>query len=177
MTGIAEPIVGDDVGGREAELAPPLVAADDLPSTMNGAPRQRRAASTSPAAISALIRVEETVSPSTSTSGTTRVSNSSRAASISASPFALAPKRKFSPTETRSAPSLSSSTCSTKSSALRWAKSSVEGDHDQLLDAEAFDHVALDPEGHDQLRRAAGCRTSSGCGSKVRTVSAPSITA
>ena len=29
----------------------------------------------------------------------------------------------------------------------------VEGDDDQLLDAEAFDHVALDLEGHDQFRR------------------------
>ena len=29
----------------------------------------------------------------------------------------------------------------------------VEGDHDQLLDPEPLDHVALDPEGHDQLRR------------------------
>ena len=67
---------------------------------MNGAPRQCIASSMSPAATSARIRVEETVSPSTSTSGTTRVSNSSRAASISGSPFALAPKRKFSPTET-----------------------------------------------------------------------------
>ena len=40
-----------------------------------------------------------------------------------------------------------------KSSALRWANSLVEGDHDQLLDPEALDHVALDREGHDQLRQ------------------------
>ena len=107
----------------------------------------------SPAATRARIRVEETVSPSTSTSGTTRVSNSARAASIAGSPLALAPKRKFSPTETCSAPSRSISTSSMNSSALRWANSLVEGDHDQLVDAEALDHVALDPEGHDQLRQ------------------------
>ena len=29
----------------------------------------------------------------------------------------------------------------------------VEGDHDQLLDPEPLDHVALDLERHDQLRR------------------------
>ena len=40
-----------------------------VPSTMKGAPRQRRAASMSPAATRARIRLEETVSPSTSTSG------------------------------------------------------------------------------------------------------------
>ena len=72
-----------------------------------------------PAATRALIRVEETVSPSTSTSGTTRVSNSERASSIAGSPCALAPKRKFSPTETCLASSFSSSTRSMKSSAPR----------------------------------------------------------
>ena len=39
------------------------------------------------------------------------------------------------------------------SSALTLGELLVEGDHDQLLDAEALDHVALDPEGHDQLRQ------------------------
>ena len=123
---------------------------------MNGAPRQRCAASTSPAAISALIRVEETVSPSTSTSGTTRVVNSERAASISGSPFALAPKRKFSPTETLSAPSREISTSSMKLSALRVANSSVEGDDDELGDPQAVDQVPLDAERGDQLRQRRG---------------------
>ena len=77
VAGDREAVVGDDVGGREAELAAALVAArPPSPSTMNGAPRQCRAPSMSPAATRARIRVEETVSPSTSTSGTTRVSNS-----------------------------------------------------------------------------------------------------
>ena len=39
------------------------------------------------------------------------------------------------------------------SSALRSANCPVEGDHDQLAHAEPLDHVALDPEGHDQLRQ------------------------
>ena len=32
----------------------------------------------------------------------------------------------------------------------------VEGDHDELGDPEALDHVALDLERHDQLRRRLG---------------------
>ena len=32
----------------------------------------------------------------------------------------------------------------------------VEGDHDQLLDAEPLDHVTLHLEGHDQLRQRRG---------------------
>ena len=120
---------------------------------MKGAPRQRRASSISPAATRARIRVEETVSPSTSTSGTTRVSNSSRAASIFGSPLALAPKRKFSPTETCSAPSLLDQDLLDEFLGAALGELLVEGDHDQLLDAEPLDHVALDPEGHDQLRQ------------------------
>ena len=120
---------------------------------MNGAPRQCRAPSMSPAATSALIRVEETVSPSTSTSGTTRVSNSGRAASISGSPFALAPKRKFSPTETRSAPSRLDQDVLDEVLGGTGGELLVEGDHDQLAHAEPLDHVALDREGHDQLRQ------------------------
>ena len=44
--------------------------------------------------------LEETTSPSTSTSGTTRVSKRGSARSSSASPRAWWPKRKFSPTLT-----------------------------------------------------------------------------
>src|SRR6266545_648281 len=77
------------------------------PSRRKGAPRHLVAASTSPAATSERILLEETISPSTSTSGTTLVSNSSRDARSAGSPLARAPKRKFSPTETVSAPSVS----------------------------------------------------------------------
>ena len=40
-----------------------------------------------------------------------------------------------------------------KSSARAVGELRVEGDHHQLLDAEPVDHVALDREGHDQLRQ------------------------
>ncbi len=55
--------------------------------------------------------LEETVSPSASTSGTTRVSRCS--ARNSGVPLAPLPKRKFSPTDTLPAPSLPISSCST----------------------------------------------------------------
>ena len=82
-----------------------------------------------------------------------RVSNSSREASISGSPFALAPKRKFSPTETCLAPSFSTRILLDELLGGDLRELLVERDHDQLLDAEAVDHVALDLERHDQLRR------------------------
>ena len=85
------------------------------------------ATSISPAAISDRTRLEETISPSTSTSGTTRASNSSREASISGSPFAFAPKRKFSPTETFSAPSVSTRIRRQKSSAGMVENSRLNG--------------------------------------------------
>ena len=62
--------------------------------------------------------LEEIVSPSASTSETTRVSNSSCSARKSAVPLAPLPKRKFSPTDTRCAPSRATSTSWTNSSAL-----------------------------------------------------------
>ena len=126
------------------------------PSSRNGAPRQRIAPSTSPAATRARIRVEETVSPSTSTSGTTLVSNSSWERSMSGSPLAFLPKRKFSPTETRLASSVSIRIREQNSSASIARELVVEGDDHQLLDAEPLDHVALDLERHDQLRRRLG---------------------
>ncbi len=59
--------------------------------------------------------VDEMISPSSSTSRETRVANASWACSSAASPRARWPKRKFSPTDTRSAPSWSTSTRSTNS--------------------------------------------------------------
>ena len=121
---------------------------------MNGAPRQWRAPSMSPAATRARIRVEETVSPSTSTSGTTRVSNSARARQHLRVALRLGAEAEvLADRDLASAPSRSIRTCSMKSSALRLGELLVEGDHDQLLDPEAVDHVALDREGHDQLRQ------------------------
>jgi hypothetical protein len=56
-----------------------------------------------------------------------RVSNESWARSSAASPLARWPKRKFSPTLTRSAPSRSTSTRSMKSCGERLAKSPSNG--------------------------------------------------
>ena len=78
VAGADERVVGDEVGGREAELAAALVAVRP-PRPRAGTARRGSASrrSTSPAATRPRMWVEETISPSTSTSGTTRVSNSS----------------------------------------------------------------------------------------------------
>src|SRR5918995_2199 len=147
------------------------------PSTRNGAPRQRAAAATSPAAIRALTLVDDTVSPSTSTNGTTLVSNSPWAASIPGSPRALAPKRKFSPTETSRAPSRSIRTPRTKSSASMWVKSSSNGITTSSSTPRPSITSRLISNGMISFGAASGFRMRSGCGSKVSTVSAPSLTA
>ena len=116
--------------------------------------------------------LEETVSPATSTSGTTRVSNSGCERSSSASPSAPCPKRKFSPDRhLRARRAGRSSTSSTNSSALAAGELVVERDHHELLHPEARDQVALDRERREQLRRGLGRITDSGCGSNVSTVS------
>ena len=56
--------------------------------------------------------LELTISPSISTSGATCVSKRPSAASSAGSPCALWPKRKFSPTDTRVAPSAPTRTSS-----------------------------------------------------------------
>ena len=78
--------------------------------------------------------LELTISPSTSSSGTTRVSNAPDALSRSGSPWARCPKRKFSPTLTSVAPSCWTSTSSTKASAL-----CAQGDPDLLRASGAFE--------------------------------------
>ncbi len=150
---------------------PRLSPCTTSPSNRNGPPRNSAAALTSPAATRPRIWLDETVSPATSTSGTTRVSNSSCERRNSAVPCAPLPKRKFSPTETCVAPSRSISTSSTNSSADCSEKLAVERDHHQLVDAQARDQVALDRERAISLGAASGWITASGCGSKVSTVS------
>ena len=120
---------------------------------MNGAPRQRIAASTSPAATRARIRVEETVSPSTSTSGTTRVSNSSRSASICGVALGLGAEAEVLPDRDLLGPELLDQDPRAELLGGDLGELLVERDHHQLVDPEPVDHVALDVEGHDQLRR------------------------
>ena len=71
-------------------------------------------------------------------------------------PWARLPNRKLSPTETCTAPRRSIRTSRTNSSAVSEAKPVVERDHDELLDAQPGDQVALDIEGADQLGRRLG---------------------
>ena len=97
--------------------------------------------------------LEETVSPAASTSGTTRVSNSSCARRNSGVPRAPLPKRKFSPTDTCSAPSRSISTSLHELLGALRGEALVERDHHELVHAEPGDQVALHREGADQLRR------------------------
>ena len=94
---------------------------------------------------------EETTSPSTSRSGTTRVSKRGSSRSICASPWALWPKRKFSPTLTCVAATRSTSTCSTKSLRVLGGERAVERDHHQLLDTQRGDQLRLAVERRQQL--------------------------
>src|SRR4051794_29542893 len=120
--------------------------------------------------------VEDTISPATSTSGTTRASKASWRRSRSASPMALCPKRKFSPTETRSAPRRSTSTLSTNSCAPWAAKERLKGMTTSSRTPRPATRSALTSSEVSSLGAASGATTARGCGSKVSTVSAPSIT-
>ena len=134
-------------------MRPRLSPSTTSPSSRNGAPRQRIAPSTSPAATSARIRVDETVSPSTSTSGTTLVSNSEWERSICGSPFAFfAEAEVLAHRDGRRAQRLDQDPRA-ELLGLDPAELLIERDHHHLRDAEALDHVALDLERHDQLRR------------------------
>ena len=124
-----------------------------VPSTMNGAPRQWRAPSMSPAATRARIRVEETVSPSTSTSGTTRVSNSACARQHRRVAFGLGAEAEVLADRDLLGAELLDQDALDEVLGGAVRELLVEGDHDQLLDPEPVDHVALDREGHDQLRQ------------------------
>ena len=99
--------VGDEVGGREARAC--ARACRRAPPRRRRRTARRAAASaccTRPPATRPRMWLEETISPSTSSSGTTRVSKRSSAREQSRRrPGARWPKRKFSPTETCVAPS------------------------------------------------------------------------
>src|SRR4051812_47670130 len=146
------------------------------PSNRNGPPRKWPALSTSPAATSPRTWLELTISPSTSTSGTTRVSNSGREARNSASPACFLPKRKFSPTETCSAPSRSTSTSCTNCSGLFDAKSRSNGIVTSSSTPSPAIRSAFTPGGQSSFGSASGRTTASGCGSNVSTVSLSPIT-
>ena len=100
--------------------------------------------------------LEETISPSTSTSGTTRVSKRPSAASISGSPAARCPKRKFSPTDTRVACRRSHQNVVDELLGRLVGKAAIERDHDQLVHTQPADQVGLGIEAGEQLRSRLG---------------------
>ena len=122
--------------------------------------------------------LEETISPSTSSSGTTRVSKrrSARAAGRRR-PRALWPKRKFSPTETCVAPSRPTSTWSMKSCAdcARRTRRRTGSRRAPRRRAPRSARPCARAASAAAARRR-GATTAIGCGSKVSTVSAPRIT-
>ena len=107
----------------------------------------------SPAATSARIRVEETVSPSTSTSGTTRVSNSECGFQHRRVALGFGAEAEVLADRDLLGVELLEQDVGDEVLGALLRELLVEGDDDELLHAEAFDHVALDLEGHDQLRR------------------------
>src|SRR4051812_42227301 len=147
-----------------------------MPRSWNGEPRKRLACSRSPATTRPRMWVEETISPSTSTSGTTRGSNAVCARSRSASPLALWPKRKFSPTDTVVAPSFATR-MSSMNSCGPWAANERSNGitTSSRTPRPAIRSVLISSEVRS-FGAASGATTWRGCGSKVSTVSAPRIT-
>ena len=90
--------------------------------------------------------LEETISPSASTSSTTRVVNASCSSSSVTSPRALWPKRKFSPTLTRSRAEPVEQDVVDELLRRLGGERSVERDHHELADAEPGDQLGLDLE-------------------------------
>ena len=147
------------------------------PSNRKGSPRKSAASRTSPAATRPRMWLEEIVSPAASTSGVTLVSNSEWERKNSGVPRAPLPKRKFSPTATRPAPRRSISTSCTNSSALCLEKPRSKGITTSSSTPRPAIRSRLTGKGLISLGVASGWITDSGCGSKVSTVSEPSITA
>ena len=70
VAGACERLLGDQVGGRKAQLAPALVAVHHLAAELEGRPEQPVGlAARSPASTRPRMWLEETISPSTSSSG------------------------------------------------------------------------------------------------------------
>ena len=100
--------------------------------------------------------LEETISPSTSSSGWTSVTKRSSAPSSCASPCALWPKRKFSPIETRRARSAPDEHLVDELGRRALGEAGVERDHDQLLHAQRGDQLGLAIQRGQQLGRVLG---------------------
>ena len=141
-----------------------------------GAPRKRAACSTSPASTRPRMWLEETISPSTSTSGTTRVSKRASARSSAGVALrAVAEAEVLAHRDLRRRRARSTSTSVDELLArLRCAKAPSNGITTSSSTPSAGDQLGLALERRSAASaRASGATTASGCGSKVSTVSAP----
>ena len=120
--------------------------------------------------------LEETISPSTSSSGCTTVVKRSSAASRRGSPWALWPKRKFSPIATLRGPERAHEHVVDELVGGLRREGRVERDHDQLLTPSASISSALRASGVSSFGVCWGATTETGWGSNVSTLSAPAIT-
>ncbi len=177
------PSAGMAVCGRVSTLAvgnpssrPRWAPRTTTPSTRCGRPRISRAPSTSPSATSRRVRVEENGSPppaspvtyrSTTSTSKSYVSPCSRRKSTL--PAALWPKRKFGPSTTAFACSLSTRTFTTKSAGDSFENSLVKGRMSRASTPSSAISSARRWCGASSGGWLPGRTTSLGCGSNVTT--------
>ena len=156
MVGDDEPWVGHEVGGRVAERAAPLVAVRHRPADLERRAQVARGGRHvtrrhEPADVSRgddlAVQLDEP--------GDARLERVLGGQQL-ASPRARCPKRKFSPTETRSAPRRSTSSRSMNSSGDWAANEPSNGMTTSSSHPEAGDQVGLRLERHQQLGRRSG---------------------
>ena len=154
VAGAGERLVGDEVGGREAELAPALVAVHDLAAQLEtarpagGSPRPPRRPARGRGCGS---RRRSRRRPRAAGARPSRSARRRRAAAGRPAPCARSGSSRRSPPAR--APSAPTSTSSMNSSRRALRELGVEGDHDQLLHAERGDQLGLALERRQQLRR------------------------
>ena len=155
---------------------PRLSPATTSPSKRNGPPRNFAAVATSPAATSPRMWLEEMVSPVASTRVATRVSNSSKLRRYSGVPFARLPKRKFSPP--RPARRRAGRSARPGRTPRRAATANPLSNGITTSSSTPSPAIRSRFTGKVEISRgvASGRITDIGCGSNVRTVSAPPIT-
>src|SRR3954468_19573258 len=197
VAGIDERVVGDEVGGRVAELAPALVAVDDASPQLERRAQEaggllELAGHHQPADVrrgdDLAVDLDERHDPRLEAGLAAQefgvagrlVAEAEVLADgdavRAAAPCALGRKRKFPPPEPRAAPSRSTSTLSTNSCGPCAAKERSNGITTSSRTPRPAIRSALTASEVSSLGAASGATTARGCGSKVSTVSAPAIT-
>ena len=158
-------------------MRPRLSPCATVPRIWNGAPRKRRATSTSPAVTSPRMCVEDTISPSISTSSTTRVlERRLGAAAGRRRPWRGGRSGSSPPPRPCGRPRRSTSSRSMNSCAL-WAENvPSNGITTSSRTPSSAIRSALTASEVSSFGADSGATTVRGCGSKVSTVSAPRIT-